>query len=134
MAEKEIETPAGRPFILSIFCIALFVYSGVLGFTFLLAVIFNGWISHTVAGVFTEMDISRGSIVGFSAVSFLLNGLSFFSVYLIWNLKRLGLYLFSLSAMLFLLLPFFLGYGDPYSLVIMSVVIIFLFLHYRRLK
>lgn len=129
---KETPPVQERPFLLSVFCIALFVYTGILTLVFLLAVVFNHWISHTVDDFFLERTVSRGSIIALSLVAFLLNGLSFYSVFAVWHLKKHGLYTLALSSMVFLLFPFFLGFGNVSSLIIMGSVNVILFLFYKR--
>ena len=134
MAEKETDIKRGRPFILSIFCIALFVYSGTLSLLFLLATVFNGWISQTVADFFPEKTIDSKNILIINLAGLLLNGISFYAVYSLWRLKRSGLYIFAVAATSFLLIPFFLGFGNIYSLIMQFFLIGLLFLFYGRLK
>ena len=134
MEKQETDTMSSRPFVLSVFCVALFVYTASLTLLFLMATVFNGWVSNAVDDFFQDKEISRLNILILSALGFLLNGLSFYAVYVIWKLKRSGLYLFAISSVLFLLIPFFLGFGSVMSLLIISLVIISLFLFYSRLK
>jgi hypothetical protein len=134
MAEKENEKITTRPFILSVFCIALFVYTGMLSIIFMLVTLFNRPISITVADFFPERMITRENILLLSIVGAALNLLSFFSVMFIWRMKRTGLYVFTLASLIFLLLPFFMGFGDFTSLIIMGIIIAVLFLFHNRLK
>lgn len=133
MAEKE-KTSRTRPFFLAVLVMALLVHTATLAIVFLLAVIFNGWITNTVNEYFPEQTITRTNIVLVNLSGFLLNSLSFSGAYSLWHMKRWGLYLFAVTSILFLLLPFMLGYGNYTSLIILGVVIGFLFLYYRRLK
>jgi hypothetical protein len=130
--QKEPSPARERPFLLTVFCVALFIYSGMLTLIFLLAVVFNHWISHTVDEFFRESTISRNSILALSLVAFLLNGLSFYSVFAVWNLKKHGLYTLAMSSMFFLLFPFFLGFGSVTSLIIMGAVNVILFMFYKQ--
>ena len=130
--EKERRENQHRPFLLSVFCVALFIYTGILTLVFLLAVIFNNWISHTVDDFFLERTVTRSSIIALSLVAFLLSGLSFYSVFAVWHLKKHGLYTLAMSTMIFLLFPFFLGFGNVSSLVIMGTINVILFMHYKR--
>jgi hypothetical protein len=134
MADKETEPVRQRPFLLSIFCVSLFVYTGTLSLVFLLSVVFNNWVSHTVDDFFQERTVNSGLILLLSLAGLLLNGLSFFAVFSIWNMRKYGLYLLAGSSLLFLMLPFFLGFGNTNSILIMGAVNIILFLYYRRLK
>jgi len=134
MTEKENDIVQHRPFILSILCIALFVYTGILSLVFLFSIIFNNWISNTISDFFPERNIENRSILILSVIGFLLNGISFFSTYTIWKLRKSGLYLFSVASILFLIYPFFLGFGNYYSVVVMIVIVGLLFLFYRRFK
>lgn len=137
----ETETPPAaeikvkpRPFLLSIVCMALFVYTATLSLIFLFSILFNNWISKTLAVYFPEREIENGNILVLSAIAFVLASTSFVGTYLIWRLKRAGLYLFSITSLLLLALPFLFGFGNPYSLLIMGVIILLLFLYYRRFK
>ena len=134
MTEKENDIIHHRPFVLSILCIALFVYTGILSLIFLLSILFNGWISNTISDFFPERNIVNRNILILSLVGFLLNSISFYSTYAIWRLRKFGLYLFSVASILFLIYPFFLGFGNFYSVVVMIIIIGLLFLFYRRFK
>ena len=134
MTEKENDIIRHRPFVLSILCIALFVYTGILSLIFLLSILFNGWISNTISDFFPERNIVNRNILILSLVGFLLNSISFYSTYAIWRLRKFGLYLFSVASILFLIYPFFLGFGNFYSVVVMIVIVGLLFLFYRRFK
>jgi len=134
MTEKENDIVHHRPFVLSILCIALFVYTGTLSLIFLFSILFNGWLSNTISDFFPERDVENRNILVLSVIGFLLNGIAFFSTYNIWRLKKSGFYLFASSSVLFLIYPFFLGYGNYYSVGVMIVIIGLLFLFYRRFK
>ena len=132
MTEKPTEKIRKRPFLLSVICIALFVYTGVLSLIFLLALVFNGWMHETVNGFFPEQEIDPMQILLIGSAGFFLNGLAFFAVLSMWRLKRYGLYLFVLSSFLVFLVPYFLGYGNAQSLLIIGVFNLLLFLFYSK--
>lgn len=134
MEAKDIDSTPGRPFILAIFCIALFVYTATLSLIFLFATIFNRWISNIVVDFFPDRNINSTNLLLLSATGFLLNTLSFYAVYSVWKLKRSGLYILMITSLLFLMLPFSLGFGNYYSVIIIFVLNGLLFLFYRKLK
>lgn len=134
MNEKKTDTSVNRPFFLSILCISLFVYTGVLSLIFLLSILFNKWISNTLSDFFPEKQIEDSNILMICMVAFVLCATSFISTFLMWKLKRTGLYLFAISSLLFLFFPFIFGFGNYYSLAILGVIIVLLFLYYRRFK
>lgn len=121
-----------RPFILSVLCIALFVYSVTLSLIFLFSMVFNKWISNTLAIYFPERQIESGNIFFLSLVGFVLAGSSFIGTYLIWRLRRAGLYIFSIMSLLLLAFPFLFGFGNLYSLLIIGFMIVLLFAFYKR--
>lgn len=134
MKENESNQNVTRPFFLSILCISLFVYTGALSLIFLLSSLFNKWISNTLSDFFPERNIENINILLLSLVALVLSTASFFSVFLIWQLKKSGLYLFIISSLLFLLYPFIFGFGNYYSLGIMGVIILLLLLFIKKFK
>lgn len=121
-----------RPFFLSILCVSLFVYTGILSLIFLLSIIFYGWISNTLADFFPEREIVKTNILWLSIIAFLLSGASFYATFLMWRLKKSGLFLFILSSLAFQAFPFLFGFGNYYSLIIILVIIVLLLLYWRR--
>ncbi len=133
MEEQKIPIKPTRPFLLSILCVALFVHSATLTIIFLLATFFNGWIFSMLQDYFPEKNINNSSVLMLSLLGFVLNGLAFTGIYNMWKLKRSGLYLYSAASLVFILFPFFLGFGNLASIIIIVVLIGLLFLFYRRL-
>lgn len=134
MSENTVGENKKRSFFLSVLCMSLFVYTGMLSLIFLFAVVFSEWFSITLTDFFPDRSIDKKEILLLSGVALVLNSIGVYASVLIWNLKKTGLYLFSLSSLLFLLLPFFFGYGSIYSLGILTFILILLFLHYRRFQ
>ena len=134
MENHESIPVARRPFLLSVFCIALFVYTGFLSIIFLLATLFNKWMSSAIDDFFPMRVVSRAEVLFLSILGLLLSGISFYSVISIWRLKRAGLYIFTTSMLLFQAIPFVFGYGNVLSIIVMGVVVLCLFLFYKRLK
>ena len=134
MENQEPVSAARRPFLLSVFCIALFVYTGFLSIVFMLATFFNKWISSAIDDFFPMREVSTAEVLFLSVLGLLLSGISFYSVVSIWRLKRAGLYIFTFSMLFFQAIPFVFGYGHVLSIIVMGVVILCLFLFYKRLK
>jgi hypothetical protein len=113
---------------------ALFVYTGMLTVIFLFALLFSEWFSITLSDFFPDRSVEKEKILLLSGVALVLNSIGLFASILIWRLKKTGLFLFTLSSLLFLVLPFLFGYGSLYSLAILSFVLVLLFLHYGRFQ
>jgi hypothetical protein len=134
MEKQEHASIITRPFLLSVFCIALFVYTGILSIVFLLATLFNKWISNAIDEFFPMREVSSAEVLFLSLLGLLLSGVSFYSVISIWRLKRAGLYIFTFSMLFFQAIPFVFGFGNILSIIVMGVIILSLFLFYKRLK
>lgn len=133
MDEDKIQLPSNRPFIVSIVCIAFFVYSGLNALIFFFSIIFNSWISETLSDYFPEKDIEQINILVISIVAFGLNALSFLGTWYIWNMRKKGFYILSAFSFLFLIFPFLLGYGSWLSLLILSIPLGIFLIYFRRL-
>lgn len=123
-----------RPFFLSVILVSLFVYSGTMSIIFLLASIFNKWISNTLSDFFPEKNIDPGNILMLSLIAFVLTATSFAGVYLMWRLKKKGLFIFSISALLFIGYPYLLGFGNYLSIFIILTVVVIVFLFWKKFK
>lgn len=123
-----------RPFVLSVILVSLFVYTGTMSLIFLLAILFNRWISNTLSDFFPERDIKTGDVLMLSIIAFVLTTVSFAGVYMMWKLLKPGIFVFSISALSFIGFPFIFGFGNYISIIIISSVVILLLLFWKRYK
>jgi hypothetical protein len=134
MTDSSQPTENNRPFLLSILCIAIFVYAGFLAFLFLLSVIFNGWITATLIDFFPEKTFSGRFILLISLIGLILNTVSVIGVYYLWKLRKAGFFLYLISNLIFIFLPFVVGYGNLYSSAILILILLLISIYYRKLK
>jgi len=130
---KSERSPA-RPFFLSILCTVVFVYSGFFILLFSGGIIFNAWITRVLNDYLPERNITSGSVIFICLVLIIFYGLSFFSSYLLWRLKRSGLFLYIASCLCLIVFPVVCGFGNYISAIVFAVLSLALTFHYRRLK
>lgn len=122
-----------RPFFLSILCVIVFVYSTLFILLFLSGGIFNNWIT-TVLNDFLNDDLyEKQFILTLSVSGLVLYSLSFISALLIWRLKRIGFYLYSLSSLALIIIPFFFNLGSWISSGILILMILSFAIYFRKL-
>lgn len=123
-----------RPFFLSILCIAIFVYAGFLSLLFLFALIFNTWVTSALDEFFPEKTLISNHVVLISLIGFVLNIVAVIGALFLWRLRKMGFYFYLISNLIFIFLPFFIGYGNIYSAMILVLILIFISLFYRKLS
>ena len=134
MTDSSQETIIKRPFFLSILCIAIFVYAGFLSALFLFALLFYTWVTVTLEGFFPEKNLITNNVILISIIGLLLNIASLVGAIFLWKLRRKGFYIYLFSNLIFILIPFFIGYGNLYSAAILVLTLVFISLFYRKLS
>ena len=134
MTDSSQETIIKRPFFLSILCIAIFVYAGFLAALFLFALLFNIWVTVTLEGFFPEKNLITNNVILISIIGLILNIASIVGAIFLWKLRRKGFYIYLFSNLIFILLPFFIGYGNIYSSTILVIMLLLITIFYRKLK
>jgi len=134
MTAASQETIIKRPFFLSILCIAIFVYAGFLSALFLFALLFYTWVTVTLEGFFPEKNLITNNVILISIIGLLLNIASLVGAIFLWKLRRKGFYIYLFSNLIFILIPFFIGYGNLYSAAILVLTLVFISLFYRKLS
>ncbi len=134
MTDSSKENINKRPFFLSILCMAIFVYAGFLALLFLLALIFNTWVTSTLDNFFPEKTLTGTPVIIISLFGFLLNVVSLIGAQFLWKLRRLGFYFYLISNLIFVFFPFVIGYGNLYSAIILIIIPLLLSLYYRKLS
>lgn len=134
MTDSNEQINTSRPFFLSILCIAIFIYAGFLAFLFLLAIIFNQWVTNTMVDFFPEKILTNAHVIIISILGFVLNCVSVIGALYLWKLRKKGFYLYLISNLVFILFPFLIGYGNLYSAVILVLIILLIALFLKKLK
>lgn len=126
--------PSERPFFLSILCSVVFVYSGFFILLFATGILFNAWITRVLNDYLPERNITSGTVLLICIAFAVLYGLSFFSAFLLWRLKKLGLFLYVGSCLCLAVFPIIGGFGNYIPAIVFTLISIALILYYRRLK
>jgi hypothetical protein len=122
-----------RPFILSLLCIVFFVHSAILAFLFLLGIFFNSWLTEVINNYIEVKTYSGSSIFFYTGIGFLLYAASFTGTWFLWQMKKKGLLVLSVSILFILLFTFFIGAGSLVNSIIYIVLLLFLSLFYGKL-
>jgi len=123
-----------RPFFLSILCFSVFVYSAVFILIFLATAIFNNWIYYVLNDYLPENGVEKSVILWLSLTGIVLYGGSFFGAFLIWRMKRAGLYIFLATTALIALLPYLFGFGSMINMIVFSILFVSFAFFYRKLN
>lgn len=130
-----------RPIFMTVLCVIAFIHVGASIVMGLIGTMMSpelGWFeTRGIFGLFTE---GMNSILGlfWSVVMLLLSIISFLGIIQIWNMMRIGVYLFSIPLFLTILLPLILM-GVGWWILIPNIIIIFFLvflfaLNYERLR
>ncbi len=128
-----IELTKPRPVLLTVLCLISFVFFSVFSLLFIAGLFYSGWIARVTMQYMPAGEFTKTQIQFFFCAGFLLHGLAFAGVLMIWNLRKAGYYLLGISCLIVaayqLLLPFS-------AIASTAVYVIFLFLFgifFRRL-
>jgi hypothetical protein len=128
------EAEKQRPFFLSILCFSVFVYSAVFMLIFLSFAIFNHWVFFIFKDFMPDTEIEKQTILLLSLAGIVLYGGSFLGALFIWKLNRTGLYIFFLSSLLIVLIPYGYGYGSMITGIVLSILVVAFAFFFRKLK
>jgi len=132
--DQVVNSDVQRPFFLSILCVAIFSYSTLFILLFLTAVLFNSWITNVLNDFLTIGEVKQSSILLLSLVGIVLYSLSFYSAFLIWKLKRRGFFIFLISSILLVVVPYLFQFGNVISAIVLLLLAALILLHYRKLN
>lgn len=126
-----------RPELLTLLCILTFIYSGLQTLSNLFILLNKDFISENIEGSGFQLEDFQ-PILDMPSQFFLLNTFLFAIVLagavLMWNLKKLGFHIYSLSqiALLFVISIFNPFNSTPFAEILMTSM--FILLYYRHLK
>lgn len=123
-----------RPFILSILCFIVFVYSSVFFTLFTFSAIFYHWISFILHDFLPDIQIDKLTILLVSVIGMVLYAGSFLGAFFIWKLKRAGYFIYLMASLITAILPFFFDMGNPISPITFAILIFTLSFYLRILK
>jgi len=132
--EDLTEVKRTRPVFLELFCIFSFVFFGMITILFLLSVFYSGWITDVVNQYTPQNSYSKTQILIITLGGFILHATAFAGAIQIWNLKKSGYYLFSISTLIIAVYHLF-HHNIPVSYTTLYIALIVLFgLFYRKFR
>jgi len=133
MTTNEIqESVTKRPYLLSVMCVALFVYSATITLIFGIAILYKSWITIVVTDYFSGFEFSTRNIMFLSLAGLITHISLLFSAILLWRLKRLGYFFLILTLATLILLPYLVGFGNRLSAIVYVILIGLFSIYYRR--
>jgi hypothetical protein len=123
----------GRPFFLSILCVAVFVYSVVFVLIFSALAVFNNWFKFVLTDFLPELEIARSKIIWFAVTGIVFYSLSFAGAFLMWKLKRLGFYIYVAASAMISIVPYLFGLGGITNVIVFSILTISFLFFFRKL-
>jgi hypothetical protein len=124
--EPITEVKRVRPFLLSLICIFSFVFFGMIGCLFLISVFYSGWITDVVNQYILSGIYSKTQILMITIGGLFLHAIAFAGVIQIWNLKKTGYFLFTISTLITAIYHLF-NHTIPFSYTLLYIVLIILF-------
>ncbi|NQT78280.1 MAG: hypothetical protein HQ565_11230 [Bacteroidetes bacterium] len=104
IAEKSKEAVrVRRPFFLTLLCLIGFTYTSLFSLLFLLGMLYSTGISGILNKYLQLYDLSRLNFLLFSLGGFFVFFSSFMGILLMWRLQRLGLYIYAISVIVFMI-------------------------------
>jgi hypothetical protein len=123
-----------RPLVLELLCIFSFIFFGMITILFLLSVFYSGWITDVVNQYTLQDRYPKTQILIITLGGFILHATAFAGAIQIWNLKRSGYYLFSISVLIIAVYHLF-HHNIPVSYTSLYIALAILFgLFYRKFR
>jgi hypothetical protein len=126
-----------RPQLLSILCILTFIGSGLSAFSYLVfAVYYNGMmeITQLLYKDATEFNFLISAPRDFFVYSFILAAASLSGAMLMWNLRKIGFHLYTVSQMISLIIPSLYFGANTNPLLNIMLTALFVYLYARNLQ
>ena len=134
MEENENLIPENkRPFFLSILCVVVFVYSVVFVLIFTALAAFNNWFRYVLTDFMPELEIEKSKIIWFAVTGIIYYALSFTGAYLMWKMKRMGLFIYVAASAMISAVPYLFGLGGITNVMVFSILVIAFMFFFRKL-
>ncbi|MEI6435717.1 MAG: hypothetical protein WCP32_12790 [Bacteroidota bacterium] len=98
-ANGTVEKPETRPVLLTVLCLAAFMFFAILSVLFFTGIIYSEWITGVTDQYIPENKYSTSQFRVLFVSGFLLHALAFVGVILIWRLIKTGYYLLGISSL-----------------------------------
>ena len=133
MTTDEIqESVIKRPYLLSVLCVALFVYSATITLIFGIALLYNSWITNVVTDYYSGFEYTTRNIVYLGIAGLIIHIFLLVSAVMLWQLKRLGYFLLIITLAALIFLPFLSGFGSWLSAIVYIIIIGLFSIYYRH--
>ncbi|GEM_PF-492955 len=129
------EKQAGkRPLLLSVLCLFAWIYYGIMALLCLLALFYSGWITEVINQYIPDRTWSATQVTLLFLGLFLLHATAFSGIILLWNIRQIGYYLFSVPTILITVFHLFRPEIPWFSTAVYALLIILFGFFYKKLK
>lgn len=122
-----------RPSVLTLLCLFFYVYFGLLTLLFFAGLINSGWITLVTNQYISTESCTKSQIWLLFGAGFLLHGLSFTGIVLMWNLRKAGYYFLGISCLAIATYQLINPLTAITSTAIYIIIIIFFGIFYKRM-
>jgi hypothetical protein len=129
---QEVDNKLQRPFFLSLICIFIIIFYGLISLLFLAALFSSGWITEVSNKYLTEGTESKQMIILIIAAGFLLHLVSFIGCIKIWYMRKSGFLMFSISSLIIALSQLFFVKISVFTIGVYICFILIFGFYYRR--
>ncbi|MEI7500966.1 MAG: hypothetical protein WCK84_11020 [Bacteroidota bacterium] len=112
-----------RPVFLTILCLFSYVFFSILSILFFIGIFWSGWVTNVINQYSPSEIYSKTQIMLIFIAGFLIHLLAFTGSILIWNLRKTGFYLLSLSC---LIVAIFQSFQPQIEVTTTAIYILFL--------
>lgn len=123
-----------RPLLLSLLCLFSWIYYGLTGFLFLLALLYSGWIAEVISQYIPDQSLSPIQTSLLILGLLLLHAVAIAGTILLWIGKPAGYYLFSVPTILLASFHLLRPEISWISTAVYAILIILFGVFYRKLR
>jgi hypothetical protein len=122
--EQNVNIRPKRPFLLSFMCVVGFTYTSLFSLLFLMGMLYSTGISGILDKYLQLYDLPRMNFFFLSLGLFLVFFSAFLGVFLMWRLQKLGFYIYTASAVIFIILESVIARPFLPDIIIHTILII----------
>lgn len=129
---EPLTTPDTRPVLLTVWCLAAFVFFGIFTILHFFGILYNNWIIEVTNQYIPEELNTKTEVRFLFLAGFILHATALAGAVLMWRLRRLGYYLLSVSCLIVSFYQLFQSNFTVASTFLYIFMIIGFGLFYRR--
>jgi len=130
--EVSLPVPRKRPFVLTLLCIASFVYFGLISLALLFSLFYTGSLRDLLNTYIVGHPVSTFRVFAFLLMLLVMYASAFTGTLFMWKMKRAGYYLFAIPVLAISVYQLFQAEIPVFSTGILITLLILFGLFYKR--